>query len=251
MKSTRATIGRRWFFIQSASSLLFNRHRRAVAFRQKLFTTYRVEEIINLSALRFRVFKRKTHATKTSVSPACVVILSPNTPQAEDRIAYTSPKQLDQLIDEFQIIIEPLDRRSLTLTDATSDVIVWTSLMWGTNRDRALLARLRTWPSLAEPGPEYQVSKREGIIFGDKGKSQPELRGRRILKDKSFPTSSLIYLDADNLPALAEVKTHSRDSTDFSAFSLPQLIVKQGWQKEVSRFQARLVRSRANEGTLC
>lgn len=243
--------GGRLALIQSASSLLFNRHPRAIAFRQKLFSTYRVEEIVNISALRFKVFKRKTHATKTSVSPACIVILNTNSPNKEDRISYVSPKHLEQLVDEFQIIIEPQDRRSLTLRDAASDTVIWTALMWGGGRDRALLARISAFPTLASPGPEYQVKRREGIIFGDRRKSQPKIRGRRFLGGKNFPVGSLLYLDADALPTLDTVKTDSRASTDFSAFALPQLIIKQGWQKEASRFQARLTRSSRREGALC
>jgi hypothetical protein len=138
--------------IQSASSLLFNRQSLAIKFRQLLFRTFRVEEIVNLSALRFKVFKRKTHATKTSVSPACIVTLDGAAPRADDQIAYVSPKQVEQSIDEFEITIEPQDRRSVTVRDATSDLTVWTALMWGGNRDRTLLARLRTYPSLALPG---------------------------------------------------------------------------------------------------
>ena len=45
--------------------------------------------------------------------------------------------------------------------------------------------------------------------------------------------------------------THSRDSTDFEAFTLPQLIIKQAWLKPGSRFQARLVRDRSDKEVLC
>jgi hypothetical protein len=44
---------------------------------------------------------------------------------------------------------------------------------------------------------------------------------------------------------------HSRDSTDFSAFADPQLVVKRSWQTAASRFQARLVRPDAEGGILC
>lgn len=235
--------------IQSASSLLFNRQPKAIAFRRQLFGACCVEEVINLSALRFRVFKRKTHATKTSVSPACVVILRPGNPRLDDILSYVSPKQADSLVDEFQIIIEPKDERRLTVRDAAHDIYAWSALMWGSNRDRALLKRLLTFPSIARPGSEHGLSKREGIIFGDRKKPQPQLKDRRILDAKNFP-SGLLHLNAEDLPKLSRVDTHSRDSTDFSAFALPQLIIKQGWQREASRFQARLVRSAA-QGVLC
>lgn len=235
--------------IQSASSLLFNRQPKAIGFRKQLFDTYRVEEIINLSALRFRVFKRKTHATKTSVSPACVVILGQGTSRPDDMVSYVSPKQAESLVDEFQIVIEPKDERRLTVRDAAHDIYAWSALMWGSNRDRALLRRLQSFPSMAKPGDGHVLKKREGIIFGDRGKQQPLLKDRRILDARHFP-SGLLYLEANDLPTLSRVETDSRASTDFSAFALPQLIVKQGWQREASRFQARLVKS-ARDGILC
>ena len=119
--------------------------------------------------------------------------------------------------------------------------------MWGSNRDRALLKKLCSFPSVASPGEADGLKHREGIIFGDRKKPQPQLRGRRILQQKNFP-EGLIHLNAEGLPKLAEVETDSRASTDFTAFALPQLIIKQGWQKEgVSRFQARLTPIPGNE----
>jgi hypothetical protein len=237
--------------IQSASSLLFNRSRRATDFRRQLFTTYSVREIINLSALRFQVFKRKTRATKRSVAPVCIVVLGTEKPSIDHRIAYVSPKHLDQLIDEFRIVIEPQDRRSLTVHDAVSDPVAWTALMWGGPRDRAFVTQFRIYPSLARPGPTYQVTHREGVIFGDRGKLQPQLRRRRILARNGFPGRSPLYIRVDTLPELSDVRTDSKASTDFAAFDWPQLIIKQSWQKTVSRFQARLTRSTEGEGALC
>jgi hypothetical protein len=62
---------------------------------------------------------------------------------------------------------------------------------------------------------------------------------------------SLLRLAVASLPALDKVQTDSRASTDFSAFEWPQLIIKQGWQKGASRFQARLTESAEKEGALC
>jgi hypothetical protein len=40
---------------------------------------------------------------------------------------------------------------------------------------------------------------------------------------------------------IAGLRVHSKDSTDFSAFGVPQLLIKQGYQASLGRFQARLV----------
>ncbi|AEA66104.1 HsdM family class I SAM-dependent methyltransferase [Burkholderia gladioli] len=237
--------------IQSANSLLFNGSAKALAFRQELFTTHRVEEIYNLSALRFKVFKRKSHTTKMSISPACVVIMSGEKPTFEDQIAYVSPKHLKPLVDEFNIVIEPQDRRWLTVRDAILDRRVWTTLMWGGPRDRALIKKLQSFPSLAAPGDGHEVRSRQGIIYGDRTRAVPQLHTRRLFDSKTFPGGSLVYMDGDSLPKAGDIRTHSRDSTDFNAFSWPQLIIKQSWQKDSGRFAARLVKSKGRDGVLC
>ena len=237
--------------IQSANSILFNGSKKAVEFRHQLFTRVRVEEIYNLSTLRFKVFTRRSNATKTSIAPACVIVLCPGKPQSEDRISYVSPKQLKPLVDEFTVVIEPHDRKSLTVREAAEDRLIWSVLLWGSPRDRALIRRLHAYPSLLRPGQRYKVLSRQGIISGDRTRSEPLLADKRLFDSKSFPNNSLLYLDAESLPVAGKILTHSRDSTDFRAFAWPQLIVKQGLQKESSRFQARIVRSTTREGILC
>jgi N-6 DNA Methylase len=237
--------------IQSANSLLFNRGGRAAAFRKKLFTECSVEQIINLSALRFEIFTRKAHAKKKSVAPICVAILSGGQPQAGARIIYISPKHLEHLVDELKIVIEPQDQRWLTTTEAACDASAWPTLMWGGGRDRALLTRLKAYSTLANPPTGFTVNARKGIVIGDKEKFEPRLSGSRMFDSDSFPTDSLLYLDAETLPQVSEVRTDAQDSTDFTAFSWPQLIIKKGWQQLASRFQARLIKSGRHEGTLC
>lgn len=237
--------------IQSANSLLFNGSTKASAFRKELFSSHRIEEIYNLSALRFKVFKRKSHTTKTSSSPACVVMMSKRTPSLDDRIAYISPKHLKPLVDEFTIVIEPQDRRWLTVREAISDRLVWTALMWGGPRDRVLLRKLQAYPSLSSVRDEFGVKSRQGIIYGDRTRSEPRLYKRRLFDADTFPAEFFLHIDVDALPLAGEIATHSRDSTDFDAFSFPQLIIKQSWQKASGRFHARVAKSRRKEGALC
>ncbi len=166
-------------------------------------------------------------------------------------MSYVSPKQLDQLVDEFHIIVEPRDRKWVYVSEAAEDPAVWPALMWGGARDKVFLQHLKSRLTLANAEQRNIVSKRKGIIFGDRKKPQPKIRGRRILDGKDFPAGSLLYLNADDLPKNKELQTDSRASTDFSAFACPQLIVKQGWKKSLSRFQARITKSSRSEGALC
>jgi hypothetical protein len=237
--------------VQSASSLLFNRDGKAVSFRRKLFTTFSVQEIVNLSALRFKVFRRKTRSVKQSVAPACVILFRVKTPLPVDQITYISPKRVERHDDEFSIVIEPGDSRKLTVNDATNNEMIWSALMWGSRRDLTLLKRLLTYPSLSLLEQDLVVKSREGVKFGDGSIPRPNLRQMRFLGAPTFPPGSPLYLDAEVLPEFGDRQTHSRDSTDFSAFASPQLLIKQSWRKLASRFQARLVRSNTREGILC
>jgi len=236
--------------IQSASSLLFHRGAPACAFRKQFFTKFQIEELVNLSALRFKVFNRKTHATKTSVAPSCVVTFSPL--PANERFAYTCPKQTEELADEFEIIVESKDVKWVRPEEAASDVDIWTVLMWGDRRDRLLVQRLKSYNTLFNLDAEIGIKTRDGICFGDRKKSQPKLLGRLILTDGDFPADDLLYLEADKLQQNDETLTDSRASTDFSAFAYPQLLIKKGWRTDVSRFKARLTKDRKNgDGFLC
>lgn len=237
--------------IQSANSLLFNASKTAEHFRKRMFATYRVDEIYNLSALRFKVFKRKSHTTKTSIAPACVVIMGGVPPAVDGSISYISPKHLKPLVDEFTIIIEPHDRRSLSVNEALSDNAIWATLMWGSARDKALLKKLKCFPTLLSPGAGVTVKHRQGINYGDRSRPAPQLHDHRLFDSTSFQSGSFLHLDTDALPRVGNIKTHSRDSTDFSAFAWPQLIIKQSWQKSAGRFQARLSQSATQNVALC
>ena len=236
--------------IQSASSLLFNRSGPARSFRQKFFTTFQVEEVINLSALRFKVFNRKTHSTKTSVAPSCIVTFKPQA-STNERFVYVSPKEAEDSADEFGLTINPQDVKYLYPDEAARDPEVWTALMWGNARDKAFLRQLKSCRTISSPEEGVRLTTREGIIFGDRKKLQRKLLGRLILKTRTFPPDSLLYLNTEVLPKNDEVFTDSKASTDFDAFAFPQLIIKQAWLKPASRFQARLVRDRTDRGVLC
>ena len=67
--------------IQPASSLLFNRSGPAKRFRERLFSAFKVEQIVNLSTLRFELFENAT-------SPPCIVTLRPTEPDDEAPCLY-------------------------------------------------------------------------------------------------------------------------------------------------------------------
>lgn len=243
--------GGRVAMIQSANALLFNASGPARRFRNQLFSRHQVSAVFNLSALRFKVFKRKTHTTKTSIAPACVVVLRPDEARPQDVLLYASPKTLDIQIDDFAIVIEPHHVHRVPVDMARDDPAIWTTLMWGTPRDAQLLRKLDRFPRMATLKAKEGVRTRQGIVFGDQKRPAPELNGRRLFVEKQFPAGTLLELDASELPAIADLKVHSKDSTDFRAFGTPQLLIKQGYQAGLGRFQARLVVNTKGKGVIC
>jgi hypothetical protein len=237
--------------IQSANSILFNISPKAVRFRKEFFSRIQVDEIYNLSALRFRVFKRKTHTTKTSAAPACVVIMRGGTPDFGDIIHYVSPKRIRTLVDEFTIVIEGQDRQRLSVRDAIYDHLIWSKLMWGGPRDIQLIKKLQGFPTLGSLVGSVGGAYQQGITFGDGQKLAPHLDGRRMFDDTMFPEDGFIYLRAESLDVVKDLKIHSRASTGLEAFNWPQLIVKHSWNKPTGRFHARITASQESEGVLC
>jgi hypothetical protein len=236
--------------IQSASSLLFNRGGPACEFRKKFFGTFDVEQVVNLSALRFKVFNDKKGSAQKAVAPACIVVFNPK-PTTGNRLLYVSPKLVEDNTDEFDIVIEPHDIKEIHPADAAVNVEIWSALLWGNSRDVSLIRRLQQLSNLAKLKASASVKTREGLIFGDRKKIHEELSGRRILAADNFPDESSMFLEADQLPTFDDPRAHSRDSTDFSAFGLPQLILKQGWQKAAGRFRAALTQTTSGMGALC
>lgn len=226
--------------IQSASALLFNRSGPAMEFRKKLFSTFSVEQIVNLSALRFNVFKKKKGSPQT-VAPCCIAVFKPKPPNGEPFL-YINPKVVEGNTREFDITIEPHDVKEIYPEEAANIPEIWTSFLWGNRRDWSLIQRLGKLPSIKTEVPAENY--RRGIVLGDRKKSLPELKNRPILLESDFPDDNLLYINGDGLPEFEEPCIDEDDSTDFSAFRPFQLAIKMSWLKSKGRFQARMVRSK-------
>ena len=236
--------------IQSANTLLFNVGT-ASRFREELFTTHTVAEVYNLSALRFRVFKRKKHTKKKSVAPVCIVVLRRRKPSPTDTISYVCPKHLRPLVDEFTIVIEPQDRRTLTVRETLADPAIWSELMWGNPRDLQLIKKLTCFPSLSNLPDNQVVNSRQGVNFGNRKKRAAYYEGRRMFDQSLVDIQEGWSFDPSGLPSMTDVHVDSRASTNTEAFSFPQLIVKHSWTRSTGRFRAWLSRSNDRAGVLC
>jgi hypothetical protein len=122
--------------------------------------------------------------------------------------------------------------------------------MWGGRRDLTLIRNLLTLNNLKHYKLSGDIVSREGIIRGDRTKVQDSILDKRILETGEMPNHTFFSINAKKLPENLDPHTHSKDSTNFEAFNLPQLIIKQGWQQKRRRFQAALVESDENTGAI-
>jgi hypothetical protein len=233
--------------IQSASSLLFNRSGPACAFRKQFFTTFGVKEVVNLSALRFRVFNQKTHSARKSVAPSCVIIFEPQL-RSDEKISYVSPKEVEILPDDFNIVIEPQDRRGISPYDASQHPEAWTTMMWGGPRDYAFIRRLQGETNLEKLKSQGKIVTREGLIPSPSGKLHPDTEKRFFWEGKTFPDSTFLFLETSPVMRSQGIKTHRK--TALESFDLPQLVLKQGWQEGPGRFAAAITPELLEEGVL-
>jgi methylase of polypeptide subunit release factors len=225
------------------SSLLTNSVKTARIFRHRLFTDFKVDEVINLSALRFGLFAN-------AVDPACVVTLRSVPPDGEF-LSYICPKPSRSSLDDYRISIDPQDANLVDPREAATQDDLWSVLIWGGRRDLALIRKLSEFPNFAKLTDKSVVKTREGIIRGDRKKQLNTIVGRRILEGRNVDKLSP-DLDPRDLPINKDNRVDSRASTDFGAFTIPQLIIKQGWSKGTGRFEAALVRSDTRtSGVIC
>lgn len=245
--------------IQPAATLLYQRSWDASdALRHKIFTSFTVEEIVSFVQLRFQLFKNAT-------SPACLITLIPTQPPKNHLLQYICPKPLwhsSNLRQEGTISIEPQDIHRISAWEAANDPLALNVLILGQQRDLDLIRNLQQHATLKKlkaekkdkPEKGQVLLTREGIIRG-KSNQRDELQilERKILEDPNFPTPDLLVLDAGELKINKNPKVDDAASSDFSAFELPQLIVKKSILKAVGRFQTQLVKAAPKDeaGIIC
>jgi hypothetical protein len=229
--------------VQPTGTLLTNRSKPALELRRRLFGDFSVIEVVNLSTLRFGLFKK-------AVGPASLLTLSPKPPKPGHMFEYIVVKPVNSIDDEYRFVIEPFDIHEVSSIEAAENPWVWTAFTWGGDRDFAFLKRLAQRPNLNNYLVEGKIRKRRGIIRGDRRKEQKGITNRRMFTDSDFPEYPKFSLDAFQIPINKDAYTHSKESTDLSAFEPPQLLLKLGMKAELNRMRAAMV-SPPTESLLC
>nr|WP_322744233.1 MULTISPECIES: N-6 DNA methylase [unclassified Coleofasciculus] len=231
--------------MQPALALIFNQVTTAKKFREKLFSEFKIEEIVNLAALRFGLFKE-------AISPACIITMS-SIPPDDKPLTYICPKPVRTNEDDYRIVMELQDINIIYQQEAIIDPLVWTALMWGGRRDLALLRRLKQLNSLAKLENSQIAVSAQGIIRGNRKERHEALLERRILKEKKFPDRTFIYLNTELLDINEDPYAERPRKEKSSAFESPQLIIKQSWQADSKRFQSAIAEldRQTNKGIIC
>ncbi len=229
--------------LQPTGILLLNQSRPAIEQRCKLFTEHQVNEVVNLSALRFGLFKK-------AVGPSSVITVRPKPAGKDYRLNYIVVQPSTASDNDYRFVIDSYDIHEVHSNDAANDTLVWTALTWGSPRDLVLLHYLTRFSTIGKYEQEGALKTRWGIIRGDRKKPEHAIVGRRLFEEQDFPEDPLISLDHKNVPKNINPNIHSRDSTDFSAFKPPQLLIKRSPRRSTSRFRAVRVLPN-NKGVLC
>lgn len=245
--------GRVAMIVPAASLLYQSSSEGSNEFRKKLFTSFTIEEVVTLASLRWQMFKGVK-------SPACIVTLQPAPPKSlEVELSYITPKPQYSSEDDSTVIIEPQDMHAITHDEAAHDPLVWSVLLLGGRRDLRLVRQLGSEKTLGklkakskEKAANGQVLlTRRGIVRGSaKQRHDIVIMGRPILETSDFPDEGL-FVSADHLKPNDDDRVEIDSSTNYSAFELPQMLVKLSILEDVGRFQARLVRSKKGQSVLC
>jgi hypothetical protein len=119
--------------------------------------------------------------------------------------------------------------------------------MWGGERDRDLIRRLSRSKNIEQMEAQGLVQTRRGISPGNRGRRQEELLEKRSVGHSDFKIDGFL-IDAQQLNLISDPYIGSQDSTDLSAFQLPQLIIKMSWVQRTQRFQAKMIQASPDIG---
>ncbi|MCF2150406.1 SAM-dependent methyltransferase [Desmonostoc muscorum LEGE 12446] len=130
------------------AGVLFNHQDKALDFQNEWLSTYTIEQVINLSDMRFYLFDGADR-------PTLIVRYRKEKPDIKtSSIEYITPKTELESIRAEILSISPEDQKKIRLREVLYDLsnaepaLVWKQSFWGTPRDRKFLERLSALPRL-------------------------------------------------------------------------------------------------------
>ena len=222
-------------------STLFNHSSKALEFQRAWFKEYRVERVLNLTDLRFFLFRDAIH-------PAIVARYRPGPADREGgEVEYWTPKTGWATTKADVIPIGPGDRTVLAVADVVKDLEsedapqVWNRHFWATPRDRRLLDRLMALPRLRDHvrGPRGKGGSKRWVMaegFQPLGSSDDASRAKRLeLPSMRFVEARSPWIDLflrqDDCIELPSRVFMARRSPHTDIFRAPHVLVTQGFKR--------------------
>lgn len=198
------------------SGFLYNQH--ALAFRRTFFTRWKVREILDFVSVR-GLFK------KGEADPKIVVVIAEAaTPAPDSRLLHAVFRRNGRATAEQGFDIDYYDLHWLRNTDAEQSRDVWRANLLGGSRVRALIERLRNYPTLKDFARKRGWDFGEGYIAGLKGISRPadHLVGKALLPTEALSENGIdaqLFETVPNQPI--------KDTKRTARFTPPFLLIKE------------------------
>lgn len=220
---------------------LFNHRKTALKFQRAWFDTYRVERVLNLTDLRFFLFRDAIH-------PA-IVVRYRNCPPDPERglVDYWVPKVNWATTKADVVQVGPGDRAVLPVGDIIRDLNsldapqVWNRHFWATPRDHRLLDKLAELPRLRDHvrGRGDHDTTKPWIIaegFQPLGPRDDPANAKRLkLPSPRFidaRNSAIdLILQEDDCTTLPSRSFMARRSPNPEIFAAPHVLVTQGFKR--------------------
>ena len=222
---------------------LFNHGRKALEFQRAWFEEHRVERILNLTDLRFFLFRDARH-------PA-IVVRYRNVPpdKGHGKVECWAPKVGWPTTKADVVSVGPRDRAEVALGDVLEDLAspdapqVWNRHFWATPRDLRFLDRLMELPRLRDHvrGPRKRDGSKRWVMaegFQPVGRSDEGSRAKRLelpsprFIDGRSPAIDLFLLPDDCvvLPS-STVSARQRSNSYTGIFGAPHVLITKGFKR--------------------
>jgi type I restriction-modification system DNA methylase subunit len=223
------------------SSILLNHHAKALTAQQRWLSTYKIEQVINLSDMRFYLFDG-------AIRPALVINYAKASPnRQEDSISYLVPKTEIETLKAEIISISPEDRVQIKLRELLYDLekgqaaLTWKQSFWGTPRDQKFLDRLGSLPRLNDIVDQLTVKpdKRTkrwliGQGFQPEGKNDDPIKSKiptwlpnQLFIEGKSKAIDLLLVESD-CQATGNQFSRLRRLPDEKIFQKPHILISKG-----------------------
>jgi len=218
------------------------------AFRRGFFKRWRTREVLDFVSVR-GLFK------KGEADPKVVVVLiEASKPVEQNTVLHAVFRRNGRAIAEQGFDIDYYDLNWLRQTDIVASQDIWRANLLGGARPRALIERLRSYPTLRDLAKKRGWDAGEGYIAGKKKISRPasHLIGKPVLPTEALTATGIDATAIKTIPVqpIKDVKSAKR-------FTPPFLLIKENdelhhglWEGHYLAYKHRIVGLAADQKDL-